>query len=115
MTTPERKVYAARVIGADPRSDLAVLSIDAAGLTPIALGDATTLRKGQFVITLGNPYAIARDGQATAGWGIVANLARKAPPSPEDSETLGQQTLHHSAPSSRPMPSSISAPAAARC
>ncbi|MGO8689567.1 MAG: trypsin-like peptidase domain-containing protein [Thermoguttaceae bacterium] len=95
VTTPERKVYAARVIGADPRSDLAVLSIDAAGLVPIALGDATTLRKGQFVITLGNPYAIARDGQATAGWGIVANLARKAPPSPEDSETLGQQTLHH--------------------
>jgi S1-C subfamily serine protease len=95
VTTPERKVYAARVIGADPRSDLAVLSIDAAGLTPIALGDATTLRKGQFVVTLGNPYAVARDGQATAGWGIVANLARKAPPSPEDSEPLSRRTLHH--------------------
>ena len=71
------------------------MSIDATGLTPIALGDATTLRKGQIVITLGNPYAIARDGQATAGWGIVANLARKAPPSPEDSEPAGRQTLHH--------------------
>jgi S1-C subfamily serine protease len=95
VTTPERKVYAARVVGADPRSDLAILSIDAAGLVPIALGDATTLRKGQFVVTLGNPYAIARDGQATAGWGIVANLARKAPPSPEDAERDSQRTLHH--------------------
>ena len=95
VTTPDRKVYRAWVKGADPRSDLAVLSIDAAGLVPIALGDATTLRKGQFVITLGNPYAIARDGQASAGWGIVANLARKAPPSPEDSEPSAQRTLHH--------------------
>ena len=89
VTTSERKVYRAWVKAADPRSDLAVLSIDAAGLTPITLGDAAALRKGQIVVTLGNPYAIARDGQASAGWGIVANLARKAPPSPEDSDTVG--------------------------
>ncbi len=95
VTTPDRKVYRAWVKGADPRSDLAVLSIDAAGLTPVVLGDATGLRKGQFVVTLGNPYAIARDGQASAGWGIVANLARKAPPSPEDSDTSARRTLHH--------------------
>jgi S1-C subfamily serine protease len=95
VTTADRKVYRAWVKGADPRSDLAILSIDAAGLTPVVLGDATTLRKGQFVLTLGNPYAIARDGQASAGWGIVANLARKAPPSPEDSDTVGRRTLHH--------------------
>ena len=51
--------------------------------------------RGRSSLALGNPYAIARDGQASAGWGIVANLARKAPPAPEDSEAAGKRTLHH--------------------
>ena len=79
VTTADRKVYKATVKAADPRSDLAVLTIDAADLAPIAFGNAAELKKGQIVISLGNPYAIARDGQASAAWGIVANLARKAP------------------------------------
>ncbi|MGA2619511.1 MAG: trypsin-like peptidase domain-containing protein [Thermoguttaceae bacterium] len=100
VTTYERKVYRASVRAADPRSDLAVLGLAGAewgslGPPPIPLGDATTLRKGQIVLALGNPYAIARDGQASAGWGIVANLARKAPPNPEDSDPAGKRTLHH--------------------
>ena len=66
-----------------------MLSIDANDLAPIALGDAASLRKGQIVLTLGNPHAIARDGRASAGWGIVANLARRprfrrTPPTPPD-------------------------------
>ena len=95
VTTIERKAYRAWVKGADPRSDLAVLAIDAAKLTPIALGDAATLRKGQIVIALGNPYAIAHDGQASAAWGIVANLARKAPAGHDDGEASSRRTLHH--------------------
>jgi S1-C subfamily serine protease len=95
VTTSERKVYAASVKAADPRSDLAVLAIDATDLTPITLGDGAALRKGQLVLTLGNPYAIARDGQASAGWGIVANLARKIPPTLEESDAVGKRTLHH--------------------
>ena len=47
-------------------------------LHAIRLGDAASLRKGQIIVTLGNPYAIARDGQASAGWGIVSNLAARA-------------------------------------
>lgn len=103
ITTPDRRVFRAKIIGADPRSDLAVLAPDeaagrAAGdgtFTPIALGQAEELRKGQFVIALGNPFAIARDGQASASWGIVANLARKAPPLPQEIEPTGKSTLHH--------------------
>ena len=80
VTTPDGKIYKVTlVVGADPRSDLAVLKIDATGLVPITFGDASTLKKGQFVIALGNPYAIARDGQASASWGIVANLTRPLP------------------------------------
>ncbi len=81
VTTADRKTYkVAKILGADPRSDLAVLQIPAADLVPIKFGDATKLKKGQIVIALGNPYAIARDGQASASWGIVANLARKDAP-----------------------------------
>lgn len=95
VTTADRKVYRAWVKGADPRSDLAVLAIEAAGLAPIALGDASKVRKGQIVVALGNPYAIARDGQVSASWGIVSNLARKAPAQPDESDSLGKSTLHH--------------------
>ena len=95
VTTADRKVYRARVKGADPRSDLAVLAIEAVDLEPITFGDAATLKKGQIVIALGNPHAIARDGQVSASWGIVANLARKAPPVPSDVDTSGKSTLHH--------------------
>lgn len=60
----------------DPWTDLAVLKIAASDLEPMPLGDASNLRKGMFVIALGNPYGIARDGEASAAWGIVSNLHR---------------------------------------
>jgi serine protease Do len=93
VTTHEHKVYPAQIKAADPRSDLAVLAIEASDLTPIRMGDAAQLRKGQFVVSLGNPYAIARDGQASASWGIVANLHRKAPLVPEEADSAAR-TLH---------------------
>ena len=95
VTTHDRKVYRARIKGADPRSDLAVLAVDATDLVPIPFGDAAVLKKGQIVIALGNPYAIARDGQVSASWGIVSNLARKAGKVPEESNPTGKSTLHH--------------------
>ncbi len=102
VTTADRSVYKATVKAADPRSDLAVLALEgpdnstpAANFSPITLGSAAEVKKGQIVITLGNPYAIARDGQASAGWGIVANLGRKAPALPSESDPSGRPTLHH--------------------
>jgi S1-C subfamily serine protease len=95
VTTSDRKVYKATPKAADPRSDLAVLSIEANDLTPIVFGDAAKLKKGQIVVALGNPFSIARDGQVSASWGIVSNLGRKAPPSPSESDFVGKPTLHH--------------------
>jgi serine protease Do len=66
----------------DPRSDLAMLRLleVPAGLQPVTLGDGGHLRKGQFVIGLANPYRAGyRDGSASASWGIVSNLSRRAP------------------------------------
>ncbi|HEX7449933.1 MAG TPA: trypsin-like peptidase domain-containing protein [Pirellulales bacterium] len=84
VTTSSRNVFRMRVKASDERSDLAVLTPLQPGAArggdfiPIEFGDAATLRKGQIVIALGNPYAIARDGQVSASWGIVSNLGRKA-------------------------------------
>ncbi|REK23547.1 MAG: PDZ domain-containing protein [Planctomycetota bacterium] len=72
-----------KVKAADPRSDLAVLEIDAQEsaapkLEPIKFADADQeVKKGQIVIALGNPYAIARDGEVSASWGIVSNINRR--------------------------------------
>jgi S1-C subfamily serine protease len=117
VTTLDRTAYPAMIRAADPRSGLAVLAIDPKtkplqrrgapppAATPdsfpaIKLGDAATIRKGQFVIAIGNPFAIQTDGQPTASWGIVTNLARKAPAGTNfnDAPGLGgdyRTTLHH--------------------
>jgi len=95
ITTHRREVHRARIKAADPRSDLAILAVDAVNLTPIEFGEADRLRKGQIVLALGNPYAIARDGEASAAWGIVANLARKAPVLPNAAGSADKSTLHH--------------------
>ncbi len=95
VTTSERKVYPARIKAADPRHDLAVLEIDARDLAPIRFGDGEKTRRGQIVIALGNPYAIARDGQCSASWGIVSNILRKAPPQASDAVAGQKPTLHH--------------------
>src|SRR6478672_1497438 len=91
-----RKPYTARLKAADPWFDLAVLQIESANLKPIALSDARNVKKGQFVIALGNPYAIARDGQPSAAWGIISNIERQAPtPRMATRASEGRETLHH--------------------
>jgi len=74
----ENKSYSRVVVkAADPWTDLAVLEISARDLKPIEFGDAANLKKGRIVIALGNPHAIARDGNVSATWGIVSNTRRK--------------------------------------
>lgn len=74
------------VTAGDPWTDLAILKIEADGLEPIAFGDTTDLRKGQIVVALGNPHGIAKDGQVSASWGIIANLGRPMPPNAASSD-----------------------------
>ncbi len=101
VTASRQPTFQAKVLAADPRSDLAVLApIDSAQAgsvewVPMTLGNADALKKGEFVVALGNPYAIRRDGQPSVGWGVVANLARKAPPNPNEEDPIGKTTLHH--------------------
>ena len=68
-------VLAARIVGSDALSDLAVLEADGATPPPIPFGDASRLRVGQLVVALGNPLGMA--GSVTAG--IVSALGRSLP------------------------------------
>jgi len=79
VTLATRKRYRAKVVGSDPRRDLAVIRIEATGLPVAKLGDASALRRGQFVLALGSPFGFGRDGQASISFGIVSGTGRAIP------------------------------------
>jgi S1-C subfamily serine protease len=66
-------VYTATIVGTDSSNDLAVVQIKAENLSdPIPLGDSEQLRVGQFVIAIGNPFALDR----TLTMGVISALSR---------------------------------------
>lgn len=95
VRTADKQEFEAEILAADPRSDLAVIAPRArnAGrgpkLVPMKLGDAAKMRPGTFLIALGNPYNAARDGKASAGWGILANTARRVHAPTDESAGIG--------------------------
>jgi len=73
VTLGDKKVYKARVLGFDPRNDLALIKIDAGRkLPPIKLGDSEHLVVGQKVLAIGNPFQF----EGTLTTGIVSSLDR---------------------------------------
>lgn len=66
--------YAALLVGSDTQSDLAVLKIDAQGLTPAVFGDSDTLRVGDKVVAIGNPLGEELRGTMTDG--IISAINR---------------------------------------
>ena len=70
---------AATRVGADRRSDLAVLHIARTDLTAARFCDWAGVHRGQWVVALGNPYGIGGDGQACVSVGTLANLGRHLP------------------------------------
>jgi S1-C subfamily serine protease len=75
VRTPDGKSYEAKVLGRDPRSDLAVLRITAKGLKPVQLGDSNAIEVGQWVIAVGNPLGFDN----TVSVGVVSSLKRSLP------------------------------------
>ena len=69
---PDGRRFIADRIGEDPATDLAVLRISASGLVPTTFGKSATLRVGQLVIAIGNPYGF----QCTVTSGVVSALGR---------------------------------------
>jgi S1-C subfamily serine protease len=96
-----RQAFYAEITAADPRSDLAVIApkvvrgFPAPKLKPIALGNASKLRKGAFLVALGNSFnAAGRDGRPSASWGILSNIARRLAPTVEE-EARQEFALRH--------------------
>jgi serine protease Do len=71
----DRREFPAKVIGADERTDVAVIKINGANLPIVKLGDPARLKPGQWVLAIGSPFGF--ENSATAG--IVSATARSVP------------------------------------
>src|ERR1700674_487799 len=75
VTMSNRKILKAKLVGADPLTDLAVIKVDGGSLPSIPWGNSTSLRPGQTVLAFGNPFGF----RFTVTRGIVSGLNRPNP------------------------------------
>ncbi len=75
VTMTDRRILPAKLIGADPLTDLAVIKIEGSNFPSVPLGDSTQLRPGQTVLAFGNPLGF----RFTVTRGIVSALNRANP------------------------------------
>lgn len=80
ITLSDDRTVSAEIVGTDPPSDLAVLKIDATGLTQAALGDVSQLQVGEEVVAIG--YALDLPGGPTVTRGVVSAKGRVIEESP---------------------------------
>ena len=71
----DRREFPAKVIGADERTDVAVIKINGANLPIVKLGDPSRIRPGQWVLAIGSPFGF--ENSATAG--IISATSRSVP------------------------------------
>ncbi len=71
----DRRQLVAEVVGSDPRSDVALLKVDAEDLPVVSIGDSEELKVGEWVLAIGSPFGF--DYSVTAG--IVSALGRNLP------------------------------------
>jgi serine protease Do len=82
VTTSNRRVLKAKLIGTDPLTDLAVLKVNAPDLASAPWGDSKEVRPGQTVLAFGNPYGF----RFTVTRGIVSAVNRANPDSTDPSK-----------------------------
>jgi serine protease Do len=72
VTLPDKRVFDAKIVGADPETDIAVLKIDATGLPTVPFADSSSLHVGDIVMAFGNPFGLS----FTVTRGSVSALGR---------------------------------------
>ncbi|MGA9389810.1 MAG: trypsin-like peptidase domain-containing protein, partial [Candidatus Sulfotelmatobacter sp.] len=75
VTLKDRRIMRAKLVGADPLTDLAVIKVDGTNLPNAPWGNSTSLRPGQTVLAFGNPFGF----RFTVTRGIVSGLNRPNP------------------------------------
>ena len=65
VTLPDKREFKARIVGADKRTDVAVVKIEASGLNAVKIGDVNRLRVGEWVMAIGSPFGL--ENTVTAG------------------------------------------------
>ncbi len=69
---PDKREFQGKVIGTDPKTDIAVIKIDAEELPVIIWGDSDELRVGEVVLAIGNPYGLDQ----TVTMGVISAVGR---------------------------------------
>jgi len=72
VTLSDERELPAEIVGVDPKTDLAVIKIDAEGLQPVAFGDSDRLEVGEWVMAIGSPFGLKQ----TVSAGIVSAVGR---------------------------------------
>ena len=65
VTLTDKREFKARIVGADKRTDVAVVKINATGLPAVKIGDVSRLRVGEWVMAIGSPFGL--ENTVTAG------------------------------------------------
>ena len=94
VTLADGRVVDVELVGADKRTDLAVLRAKGEKLPCAALGDSNDLMIGEWVIAIGNPFGVLiKDPQPTASVGVVSANHRRISPSIGEGERLYQDMI----------------------
>jgi serine protease Do len=72
VTLPDKREFKGRIVGTDPKTDLAVVKVNAADLPYVHWGDSSKLQVGEYVLAVGNPFGL----NSTVTLGIVSALGR---------------------------------------
>jgi serine protease Do len=72
VTLSDKRQFKARVVGTDPKVDIAVLKIDASDLPTIVVGDSSKIQIGDYALAVGNPFGVGK----TVTMGIVSATGR---------------------------------------
>jgi serine protease Do len=68
----DKRQFSGKVVGADPKTDIAVVKIETSGLPTIPLGDSSKIRVGDYAFAIGNPFGVGE----TATMGIISATGR---------------------------------------